>query len=231
VLGDSHPYTITMLKMLTDMLRQKGKLADAEKYLRAAYEGVRRKEGDDHSETITLAGSLGAVLRDQGKLDEAEKYFQLSLDANRRRYGLDNANTITAIMRIASLRQAQGRNADVVALLTPIQEKVKTVISGLVGTLRYASTRGLLGKAHTGLAKSAADFKAAEGELLEAHATFLKHRGERDKETIDWVDGLVDLYTAWNKAEPGKAYDAKAAEWRSKRPPFRTSKQPAEKKL
>jgi len=32
------------------------------------------------------------------------------------------------------------------------------------------------------------------------------------------VHGLVDLYTAWDAAEPGKGYDAKAAEWRGKLP-------------
>ena len=30
------------------------------------------------------------------------------------------------------------------------------------------------------------------------------------------VQGLIDLYTAWDKAQPGKGYDAKAAEWKAK---------------
>lgn len=33
------------------------------------------------------------------------------------------------------------------------------------------------------------------------------------------VQGLVDLYTARDAAEPGKGYDGKAAEWKSKLPP------------
>jgi hypothetical protein len=27
---------------------------------------------------------------------------------------------------------------------------------------------------------------------------------------------LIDLYTAWHTAEPGKGYDAKAAEWKAR---------------
>jgi hypothetical protein len=30
------------------------------------------------------------------------------------------------------------------------------------------------------------------------------------------VQALIDLYTAWDKAEPGKGYDTKAAEWHAK---------------
>jgi hypothetical protein len=45
------------------------------------------------------------------------------------------------------------------------------------------------------------------GRLLEAHATFAKLRGAGDKETRDWVQGLVDLYTAWDAAESGKGHD------------------------
>jgi hypothetical protein len=38
------------------------------------------------------------------------------------------------------------------------------------------------------------------------------------------VQGLVDLYTAWDKAEPGKGYDLKAAEWKAKLPPAETAR-------
>ena len=32
----------------------------------------------------------------------------------------------------------------------------------------------------------------------------------------DCIQAIVDLYTAWNTAEPGKGYEAKAAEWKRK---------------
>jgi eukaryotic-like serine/threonine-protein kinase len=213
-LGETHPYTITMTKRLVDMLRQRNKPADAEVIVRAALKNVRRIEGEDHAETLGLIGLLGSVLREQGKLTEAETYFQQSIEKNRRAHGDDHADTLTAIMRMASLRVAQGKNAEAIALLTPIEEKVPKAFTGMTGTLRFASLRGLLGKVRAGLAKQPAEFAEAEANLIEAQTTFAKTRGDKDKETREWTQALVDLYAAWDKAEPGKGYDAKSAEWK-----------------
>ena len=53
---------------------------------------------------------------------------------------------------------------------------------------------------------------------LEAHAMYLaaKDRGPTHKDTLGCVQALVDLYAAWDKAEPGKGYGDKAAEWKAK---------------
>ena len=58
-------------------------------------------------------------------------------------------------------------------------------------------------------------FTVAEANLLDAQ----RARGETHKDTVGCVQGLVDLYTAWDKAEPGKGYDAKAAQWRAQMVP------------
>lgn len=36
------------------------------------------------------------------------------------------------------------------------------------------------------------------------------------KDTLACTQAIADLYTAWDEAEPGKSYDAKAAEWKAK---------------
>ena len=228
-LGGTHPYTLVMSRNLADLLRQQDKPGEAEVYYRQALEHVRRAEGEDHPEMLSLIGLLGSVLRDQGKLDEAETYFQQSLEKCRRLHGEGHPNTLTAILRMASLRVAQGRYAEAVALLTPIDGTVGKAIPGMTGVLRQASLLGLLGKARGALAKQSAEFAVAEANLLEAHATFAKLRGERDKETREWAQGLVDFYTARDKAEPGKGYDATAAAWKAKLPP-ETAPPPREKK-
>jgi serine/threonine protein kinase len=217
-LGETHPYTLTMLKNLVDLLRQHGKHADAEAYLRPALQSVRRVEGEDHPETIRMLGSLGAVLRDAGKLDEASNCFQQYLDACRRRFGEDHANTVTAILRMGSLHVARKQYADAMTLLVPMRDKVRKAIPGNTGMLRHASLLGLLGNAGTGLAKTTADFAAAEANLLEARSVFAKLRGEQDKETRDWTQGLVDLYIAWDRAEPGNGHDVQATTWKEKLP-------------
>src|SRR5581483_1341507 len=120
------------------------------------------------------------------------------------------------VLRMASLRVAQGHDSEALALLIPIEGKVVTAIPGTVGLLRNASLKGLLGKARTGLAKEPADFAVAEANLLEAQTTFEKLRGAKDREAVEWTRALVDVYAAWDKAEPGMGHDAKGAAWKAK---------------
>jgi hypothetical protein len=77
-----------------------------------------------------------------------------------------------------------------------------------------------LGRARVGLGYEPERFALAESNLLEAHPIFVAapDRGPMHKDTLECVQGLVDLYTAWHAAEPGKGYDAKAAEWKAKLP-------------
>ena len=39
------------------------------------------------------------------------------------------------------------------------------------------------------------------------------------------LERIIKLYESWHAAEPGKVYDAKAAEWRAKLPPENTKSQ------
>jgi tetratricopeptide (TPR) repeat protein len=218
VMGEAHPYTIAMTRNLGDALRDQGKSAEAERTLRAALETVQRLHGEDHADSLSLIGALVGALRDQGKLAEAESYCQTAIEMCRRLYGEDHANTLTAILRMASLRVAQGKYTEAMALLNPIEGKVREPIAGSADSLRNASLVGLRGKARAGLAKKPGEFATAEADLLEAQGILVKLRGEKGKETGEWTQGLVDLYVAWDRAEPGKGYDAKAGEWKTKLP-------------
>lgn len=69
-----------------------------------------------------------------------------------------------------------------------------------------------LGMARTGLR----EFAAAEAKLLQSHPIFVQTRGPTHKETRECTQALLDLYTAWHAAEPGRGRDAKAATWKAK---------------
>ena len=56
LMGETHPYTLTMTRHLGDLLRDQGKPAEAEVYLREALEKVQRLHGEDHPETLNLIG-------------------------------------------------------------------------------------------------------------------------------------------------------------------------------
>ena len=57
---------------------------------------------------------------------------------------------------------------------------------------------------------------AAEPFLLESFAERGRVLGDKDPLTVAAIGALVDLYTAWDKSEPGKGHGARAAEWQAK---------------
>ena len=67
----------------------------------------------------------------------------------------------------------------------------------------------MLGKAHAGLD----ELTAAEKNFQEAWK-LVESQGPESRDTRDCARALSTLYIAMNKAEPGKGFDVKAAEWR-----------------
>jgi len=109
---------------------------------------------------------------------------------------------------------AQGKYADALALLAPMEDLMRK--RGNVSALGRASNGWLfarfllaLGSAHLGLH----DYVAAEKALIDA-CSIAANFGPSAKEARDCARARVDLYTAWNTAAPGKGYDTKADEWR-----------------
>jgi hypothetical protein len=70
----------------------------------------------------------------------------------------------------------------------------------------------VLGQARDGVG----DFQTAEANLPEAWPIAVKTDPPAKKGSRDCARGLVDLYTAWDKAEPGNGHAAKATEWKAK---------------
>ena len=58
------------------LLKDGGKLDEAEPLLREAVDGYRKKLGDQHSDTLNAIRDLALLLKDRGKLDEAESLFR-----------------------------------------------------------------------------------------------------------------------------------------------------------
>jgi hypothetical protein len=114
---------------------------------------------------------------------------------------------------LGSLRVAQGQYPAAIELLTTIESPSRKAFTG-GNARRLASLLMNLGKARTGLH----EFAAGEKNLLEAQPLYVQTRGPTHQDTRDCILALIHLYTAWHSAEPGKGYDAKAAEWKAKLP-------------
>jgi tetratricopeptide (TPR) repeat protein len=215
VLGEEHPQTLTSISNMGWLLRVQGKLAEAEPYHREVLEKSRRVLGEEHSQTLTFIGEMGFLLEAQGKLAEAEPYYREAIEKHRRLLGEKHRSTLNAIIDMGHLLQAMNKPTEAITLLTPAEGEARKAFTG-AGAKRVGLMLTTLGRARVALGYDPDRFKLAEANLLEAHPLYIKTRGEKHKETLDCVQGLIELYTAWDKAEPGKGYAAKAAEWKGK---------------
>jgi serine/threonine protein kinase/Tfp pilus assembly protein PilF len=214
VLGEEHPYTLETIANLGTLLWDQGKLAEAEPYYRESVEKYRRLLGEEDGDTLTSIGNLGSLLQAQGKLAEAEPFLREVLEKHRRVLGEEHPYTLIWIDQMASLLLDQGRPAEALTMLAPIADKFRTAFTDS-HAFRVARVLTHLGRARAGLAKDSADFALAEASLLEAHGIFVKTPGHMPKDTRDCTQALADFYAVWDKADPGKGHDAKAAEWKA----------------
>jgi tetratricopeptide (TPR) repeat protein len=173
--------------------------------------------GEEHPDTLTSINNLGSLLRSQGNVAEAEPYVREALEKSRRVLGDEHPSTLGSIGSLGGLLRAQGKHQEAIDLLAPAEATArKKFIGG--NARRLADFLTALGRARVGAGYDAERFTLAEANLLEAHPIYVaaKTHGPTHKDTLACVQALVDLYTAWDKAEPGKGFDAKAAEWKAK---------------
>jgi serine/threonine protein kinase/Tfp pilus assembly protein PilF len=216
-LGEEHMDTPLYIHNLGALLRSQGRLGEAEPYLCEALEKRRRVLKEEHPETLTSINSVGSLLRDQGKFAEAEPYLREALEKRLRVLGDEHPDTLISISDLGTLLHAQGKHQATIDLLAPAEPAARTALTGqrAPGLANLLTT---LARARIALGYEAARFKLAESDLLEAHPIYIaaKNRSPTQKDTLDCVQGLVDLYFAWNAVEPGEGYDLKAAEWKAK---------------
>jgi len=218
-LGEEHPETLGSIGNMGFLLWSQGRLAEAEPYWREALEKRRRRLGEEHPQTLGSIHNMGVLLQAQGRLAEAEPYCREALEKSLRTLGEEHPQTLGSISLMVRLRLDQDRAREALDLITPYDSAARKKFTGS-NARRLADFLTGFGRARVGVGYDAEGFKLAEANLLEAHGIYLaaKDRGPTHKDTLECVRALVDLYTAWNAAEPGKDYEAKAAEWKARLP-------------
>jgi hypothetical protein len=96
-------------------------------------------------------------------------------------------------------------------LLSPAEPLARKAYTGANERLLASLLRDL-GAARAQLKQ----FPAAETNLLEARAIFVKTRGQSHADSRGCTEVLVSFYSLWDKVEPGKGYDVKSKEWKAK---------------
>jgi serine/threonine protein kinase len=216
-LGEEHPDTLVSINNMGSLLQRQGRLAEAEPYYRDALEKRRRTLGEEHPDTLGSIGNMGRLLQDQGRLAEAEPYYRDALEKRRRTLGEEHPYTLGSVSLMLRLLVAQTQAREALDLGAPYEPAARKAFTG-GSAWRLALFLMSLGRARMGLGYDSERFTLAEANLIEAHTIYLaaKDRGPTHKDTLECVQALVDLYAAWDKAEPGKGYGDKAAEWKAK---------------
>jgi serine/threonine protein kinase/tetratricopeptide (TPR) repeat protein len=215
VLGNEHPNTVATIGSLGFLLQELGRFDEAEAYARESLELQRRLQGEAHPDTILAVGSLGSLLAARGDHAAAEPYLRDAAEKSIRTLGSEHLSTLIVQSLHGRVLARLARFGEAIALLESIEPLARRVLVGdYAGHL--ANMLVALASARVGLGYDAGRFPLAETQLVEARALLRRTRDERHPDVAECLRALIALHTAWDTAEPGKGYDAKAAEWRSK---------------
>jgi len=212
-LGPDHPSTLTAQANLAAVLQNLGRLQEAEPLFRDNLERSRGTLGDDHPDTILALINFAVFLDTTGRPEEAGARYREVLAIARRIFGPEHPTTLSIITSYGRLLVRQGQPQSALDLLGPARDATRAAFTG-DNALRFARFLTALGSASAALPFDIGCFQSAEADLLEAHRILAPSGAAGSAETADCLQSLVRLYTAWDAAEPGKGYDAKAAEWK-----------------
>lgn len=183
--------------------RQEGRRAEAERLYEQTLRHRRRVLGNDHVDTLWSLLRMGVVLREQGRLVDAEPYLREAVDGYRRVQGEAHWRTHWAIYHRGVLLRELGVLDEAASLATEAVELSRRAVPPAHGdTALFLVSQG---QALTALER----FGEAEATLLEARALFERSGVSVAPAAGDFsaalAEAFVNLYEAWDSAEPGDA--------------------------
>ena len=190
-----------------------GKYEEALPLHRKALGSSRQFLGDNHPVTLNSINNMGDLLQAMGRNEEALPYFREGLAGCRRLFGHEHPDTLTLTNNMGNFLNELGRHDGAADLLLEGEATARKVWTG-DRTRWLGNYLAKLGEARTGQGA----FAEAETTLLEAHGLIAAGFGDDHPGTTKTIKRIISLYESWHAAEPGKGYDAKAAEWRAKLP-------------
>jgi tetratricopeptide (TPR) repeat protein len=150
------------------------------------------------------------MLRGVGRFDEAEKLYQSALEIQRAALGDKHPSVAMTLTSLGSLRLQRDDPAGALPYLT---DALATYLAAKGSTrTSVAGCRGELGECLTKLAR----FAEAEPLLVDSQQEIEAARQTNAGDKRKSVQRLVNLYTAWNGAEPSDERARKRATWQAK---------------
>ncbi len=211
-LGNEHPNTLHTMNNYAGLLADLDRPDEAEEVYQQVLEGRSRVLGEEHPDTLISMVHLAKLYHNQGRNEEAEPLFRQVLESDRRKFGEEHSDTIGSMVKLASALRDMGKLDQAEPLYSEAIETAERVLpADDRSTPRYHSEYGVC---LTKLER----YEEAEEQLLAGSEGIEKAQGKEHKQTRKARQRLVELYEAWDAAEPGKGHAEVAAEWRAKLP-------------
>jgi tetratricopeptide (TPR) repeat protein len=111
-LGPSHPSTIGILRLLTEVNIDLGHYSQAEEIEHRVLLILEKSLGQDHPEIAAVLSDLGRVYFYQNRYTEAESLYRRSLSMKEKLGGEDDNDTATILNNLAALYRSLGKLAE-----------------------------------------------------------------------------------------------------------------------
>jgi serine/threonine protein kinase len=208
--GDDHEQTMNTLHNLARLYFFQRKDGDAEPMFREVHAWERKHWPDGHPDMAITLDHLGAIVDRKGQHDEAERLAREALAINRKYLGPEHPLLAAHLCSVGTFAERRGDFEEVERLAREslsIYDAAKFLSDDWV----RIHAKGLLG----GVAAHRGQFIEAEPMLLQAYDVLMARTGFTGSKRLAF-ERIVRMYELWDAAEPGKGYDAQAAEWREK---------------
>jgi non-specific serine/threonine protein kinase/serine/threonine-protein kinase len=209
-LGDDHPQTHLYRENLGLMLLLAARYDEAETTYDRTCRVWSASLGPNHQLTLAALHHFAETQARLGKVGQAEATARRAVEGYRTSANTDHAEYAHALGILGMIEIARGRAAESASLL---REAVALRQRLAPDAWRTAEASSLLGHA---LALGGS-FAEAEPLVLRSYER-LRGIAAAPQAERDAVERIVAVYDLWDVARPHRGYDAKAAEWRARRP-------------
>ena len=175
----------------------------------------------DHPTVAQGLNNVAACLSDLGRLDEALRYHVSALAMRQRLFRGDHPDVAQSLNNMGNCLRTLGRFSDALTNCEAARAMFRKVLPAdhVYVQISQVSIGSILVDMNR--------YSEAEPMLLAAQSTIAGRADipNRYKERV--LMSLAGLYEGRNIAEPGKGYDAKAAQWRARLAEWQAATQPA----
>lgn len=219
-LGDQR--TIQSMNNLAGFYRAKEDYVAAQRTYEEALAAARQALGKDHYLTLMLIDNIGGVRFAQKDPKGAAEHARAALEGRQRVLGEGHAATLRSCFNLGKVLESLGERDEAITLYRRAAAGFRTVYGEFHQNTIAART------ALAGVLLNAGRFAECESTLAEEIALLDASADAPRERRLAVVRAMGILYEKWNTSEPGKGYDAKAAEWQAKLDNAKAETQPAE---